>query len=185
VALTATIYSFTIDLTNMDRGVYASLDLRVAQQPSETLEYMLTRVIAYCLEYQEGIAFSAGISAGAEPALVIRDLTGRLIAWIEVGAPDAERLHRGSKSAERVAVYTHRNVAMLKQQLAGSRIHRAEEIPIYAIDRLLLERLVALTERRMALAMVMTEGQLYVDIGEESLAGAITEHRLEPDQMTR
>ena len=65
MALTATIYTFSIELTHMDRDLYATLELRVAQQPSETLEYMLTRVLAYCLEYCEGIAFSPGICCRA------------------------------------------------------------------------------------------------------------------------
>src|SRR4051812_49553939 len=85
----------------MDRGVYESLELRVARHPSETIEFMLVRVLAYCLEYTEGIAMTTGLSTGDEPALVVRDLTGRVTAWIEVGFPDAARLHRGSKLAGR------------------------------------------------------------------------------------
>ena len=59
----------------------------MARQPSETVEYMFTRALAYCLEYQEGIALTEGVAAGDEPAVLVRDLTGRIIAWIEVGAP--------------------------------------------------------------------------------------------------
>ena len=178
MALTATIYTFSIELTHMDRDLYATLDLRVAQQPSETLEYMLTRVLAYCLEYREGIVFSPGISAGDQPSILARDLTGQITLWVEVGAPDAERLHRGSKSADRVAVYTYRDIVQLKQQLAGSRIHRAEEIPIYVIKRSLLDALIASLERRTTIAIVVTEGQLYIQIGGNSIEGALIEHRL-------
>src|SRR6187200_1720724 len=119
----------------MDRRVYETLDLRVARHPSETAEYMLVRILAYCLEYQEGIALTEGVSSGDEPALLVRDLTGRMTAWIEVGMPDAARLHRGSKHAGRVVVYTHRDTRKLLEQLAGERIHRAEDIPIRAFDR--------------------------------------------------
>ena len=178
MALTATIYTFAIELTHMDRDLYATLDLRVAQQPSETLEYMLTRVLAYCLEYREGIVFSPGISAGDQPAILARDLTGQITLWVEVGAPDAERLHRGSKSAERVAVYTYRDIVQLKQQLSGSRIHRAEEIPIYVVERLLLDALIASLERRTSMGIVVTEGQLYIQIGGNSIEGTLAEHRL-------
>ena len=178
MALTATIYTFLIELTDMDRDLYATLDLRVAQQPSETLEYMLTRVLAYCLEYREGIAFSPGISAGDQPAILARDLTGQITLWVEVGAPDAERLHRGSKSAERVAVYTYRDIVQLKQQLSGSRIHHAEEIPIYVVERSLLDALIASLERRTTIGIVVTEGQLYIQIGGNSIEGALIEHRL-------
>jgi uncharacterized protein YaeQ len=179
MALTATIYTFSIELTHMDRDVYATLELRVARQPSETLEYMLTRVLAYCLEYQEGIAFSPGISAGDQPAILARDLTGHMTLWVEVGGPDAERLHRGSKGADRVAVYTHRDVALLKQQLAGSRIYRAEAIPIYALERPFLDLLGQSIDRRTTMAIVVTEGQLYIQIGGNSFTGTIAEHRLD------
>ena len=178
MALTATIYTFSIELTHMDRDLYATLELRVAQQPSETLEYMLTRVLAYCLEYREGIVFSPGISAGDQPAILARDLTGQITLWVEVGAPDADRLHRASKSAERVAVYTYRDIVQLKQQLASSRIHRAEEIPIYVIGRALLDGLIAALERRTTRGIVVTEGQIYIQIGGESIEGALVEHRL-------
>src|SRR5215216_6923208 len=117
VAEAATLYNFSIDLSDMDRGVYETLELHVARHPSETAEYMVVRVLAYCLEYQEGIALTEGVSSGDEPALRVRDLTGRITAWIEVGMPDAARLHRGSKRAGRVAVYTHRDVRQLMGNL--------------------------------------------------------------------
>ena len=98
MALSATIYTFKIELADSDRSVYAALDLRVARHPSETEEFLLTRVLAYCLEYSEGIEFSSGISDADQPAIAVRDLTGRLTAWIDIGAPEAARLHRDRKS---------------------------------------------------------------------------------------
>src|SRR5215213_1041042 len=117
MALTATMYTFDVNLADVDRGVYETLAIRAACQPSETEEYLLSRVLAYCLEYAEGIAFSKGIAEPDEPALAVRDLTGALRVWIDVGAPDAARLHKASKAAPRVAVYTHRDPAALVRQL--------------------------------------------------------------------
>ena len=99
MALTATIYNLSVDLADIDRGVYEKLDVCIARQPSETIEYMFMRVIAYCLEYGDGIVLTQGVAAGNEPAVLIRDLTGRVTAWIEVRMPDPERLHRGFKLA--------------------------------------------------------------------------------------
>jgi uncharacterized protein YaeQ len=178
MAQTATIYTFAINLSNMDRGVYESLDLRVARQPSETMEYMLSRVIGYCLEYREGIAFTQGIAAGDEPAVAVRDLTGQMLVWVEVGMPDADRLHRASKQAARVVIYTHRNPEILKQQLAGKRIHRAETIPIFALDARFMAALVAAVERRTSLEISVTEGQIYIEVGGQSITTTLTEHRL-------
>src|SRR6478752_3381293 len=107
MALTATMYHFQITLSDVDRGVYEGLSLRVAQHPSETMRYLLTRTLAYCLSYEEGIAFSkGGLSATDEPPISVRDPTGLLLAWIDVGAPSAERLHKASKAARRVAVWS-------------------------------------------------------------------------------
>ena len=99
VTLTATIYTFEIRLADVDRGVYETLALRVARHPSETAEYLVTRVLAYCLEFAEGIAFTQGLADPDEPAIAVRDLTGALRVWIDIGAPDAARLHRASKAA--------------------------------------------------------------------------------------
>src|SRR5882762_8474744 len=99
MALTATIHNFEIELADSDRNRYESLALRVARHPSESEEYLVTRVLAYALEFTEGIAFSRGLSEPDEPAISVRDLTGVLRAWIEIGTPDAARLHKASKAA--------------------------------------------------------------------------------------
>src|SRR5688572_28505156 len=107
MALTATVYSFDVNLADVDRGIYATLAVRAALHPSETEELLVTRLLAYCLEYEEGISFSKGVSDGDEPAVWVRDPAGRIRTWIEIGAPDAARLHKAAKAADRVAVYTH------------------------------------------------------------------------------
>src|ERR1041385_84743 len=110
MALGATIYNFEVQLSNVDRHVYETLAIKAARHPSESDEFLVTRVLAYCLEYTEGIAFSkGGLSDPDEPARAVRDLTGALKTWIDIGLPDAARLHRASKAAPRVAVYTHRD----------------------------------------------------------------------------
>src|SRR4051812_31026639 len=133
MALTATMYNFAIELADMDRGVYDTLSFKAACQPSETEDYLMTRVLAYCLEYAPGIAFSRGIAEPDEPAIAVRDMTGALVSWIEVGAPDAARLHKASKASPRVAVYTHR-ARTLMTNLTGQKIHRAEDLELYAMD---------------------------------------------------
>lgn len=175
----ATIYNFDIELADVDRGVYASLALRVARHPSEAADYLLTRVIAYCLEYAEGISFSKGLAEPNEPALTVRDLTGGLKLWVEVGAPDAERLHKASKASPRVAVYTHRDPALVIRPLAGERIYRAESIELYAIDRKLLSELAGRLERRNTFALSVTDRQLYIQIDGITLGGAVTRHPLQ------
>jgi uncharacterized protein YaeQ len=180
VALSSTIYNFDIQLSDVDRNVYETLALRVARHPSETEEYLVTRVLAYCLEYTEGIAFSKGLSQVDEPALVVRDLTGTLQSWIEVGAPDADRLHKASKASPRVVVYILKEPRIFLGQLAGARIHQAESIEIFAIDRALIEALVAKLDRRTSLELAVTDRHLYATIGGQTLDGPVIAHALAP-----
>ena len=173
MALTATIYNFDIELADTDRHVYQTLALRVARHPSESEEYLVARLLAYLLEFAEGIEFSRGVSEPDEPAIAVRDLTGAITAWIDIGTPDAARLHKASKTAGRVAVYTHKDPAQFLKQLAGERIHRAEALELYAIDRGLVNALVARLERRVAFSLSVTERELYLSIGTDNLTGSV------------
>lgn len=178
MALASTIYNVSVELNDVDRGVYESLALRLALHPSETMEYMATRLLAYCLEYTEGIEMTTGLSDGDMPAIVARDLTGKITCWIEVGLPDAERLHRASKLAQRVAVYTHRDIRILLEQLEARRIHRAQEIGIYAFAGTFIKDLAARFERRVKLSLSITERHLYLDIDGHALSTIIEKHPL-------
>ena len=168
MALGATIYTFDIELADSDRAVYQSLNLRVAQHPSETPDYLLTRVLAYCLEHAEGIAFSKGLSDPDEPAISVRDLTGALQVWVDIGLPEPERLHRASKSAPRVAVYTHKDPAQWVVKLAATKIHRAEKLEVFAFDRTWLAQLVARLERRMKFSLARSEAEIYLTLGDNT-----------------
>lgn len=172
MALTATIHSFEIDLADNDRGVYESLEIRAARHPSESEEHLVTRVLAYCLEFTDGIAFSKGVSEPDEPAVTVRDLTGALRAWIEIGSPDAARLHKACKASPRVAVYTHKDPGKLLANLEGERIHRGDALEVYAMDRGLVSALCARLDRRMAFAISITDRELYISIGDVALTGA-------------
>jgi uncharacterized protein YaeQ len=152
--------------------------LRVARHPSESEEYLVTRILAYACEFRDGIAFSAGLSDPDEPTIAVRDLTGAIQSWIDIGLPDAPRLHKASKASPRVAVYTHKDPGQLVQRLAGEKIHRAAALELYAIDRRLIGALAARLERRLAFALSISGGDLYVSIGADTLTGGIVRHRI-------
>ena len=178
MALTATIYNFDVELADADRQVYESLALRLARHPSESDEYLIARLIADLLEYIEGIEFSRGVSTPDEPAIAVRDLTGKLTTWIDIGTPDADRLHKAAKLADRVVVYTHKDPAQFLKQLSGKRIHNSDALELYAIERALVSALVARLERRVAFSVSISERELYVSIGADQLTGRIV--RLTP-----
>src|SRR6185295_6336181 len=131
------------------------------------------RVLAYCLEYVEGIQFSKGLCDPDEPAILVRDRTGAIQAWIEIGTPDADRLHRASKASPRVAVYVHKDPAQFLRSLEGARIHRAASVEILALDRALVGAIAAALERRMALTVGVAERELFVTMGDVTHSGAV------------
>jgi len=176
MATGSTMHTFTVQLADVDRGVYDDFSVRVARHPSETDLYMVTRLLAYCLEYEEGIAFSDGVSSTEEPAVLVRDLTGSILAWIEVGAPDAARLHHASKLAERVAIYTHRDPVKVAAAWSGKKIHRAETIVMRSFDPRFIESAVAVLERRNTVTLSRTEARLYLDLNGSSLTTVVHEH---------
>lgn len=179
MALGSTVHHFEIQLADADRGLYEALAIKVARHPSETAESLATRVLAYCLEYTEGLAFSRGLAEPESPALSVRDLTGVLISWIDVGLPEAARLHKASKAAPRVAVYTHRSAAQLRHALGGQKIHRAEALELFAFGGGIVPALASRLQRRTSFELSVTGGHLYLSLGDETLSGPLERVALE------
>ncbi|MCH9688296.1 MAG: YaeQ family protein [Deltaproteobacteria bacterium] len=175
----STVIGFELVLSDVDRGVYESLSFKVAQHPSETAVYLATRVLAYALEWAEGIEFSQGLCTADVPAIAVTDRTGQLQTWIEIGTPDAPRLHRASKAAPRVAVYCHKNAQAWLRGLAGHTVHAPETINLFRFDATFIDAVSERIERRNAWSLSVTEGALYLDLGAdggrdgESLVGSV------------
>src|SRR4051812_31715788 len=123
-------YNFELTLSDTDRGVYGTWTFPVARHPSESGPYLVARLLAFALEHTEGIGFSPGLSEGDDPAVWVKDLTGRTRAWIEVGAPEAARIHRASKACDRVVVYVHRGLDAYLRTIAGTRVHAPDHVSI-------------------------------------------------------
>jgi len=177
MALTATLYHLQITLSDVDRGVYEDVDLRIARHPSESLRFMLTRTIAYCLSLAEGIAFSKdGIASTDDPPIAVRDPTGVLLEWIDVGSPAAERLHKATKAARSVSLFTAMPLTQLRRDAAA--IHKVETIAVWRLEPAFLDALEASVDRKCKIELARTDGQLYVTIGETSIEGSITRESL-------
>jgi uncharacterized protein YaeQ len=174
MALTATMHHFHVTLSDVDRAVYETLDLRVARHPSESGRYLTTRMLAYCLSYEEGIAFSkGGLSSAEEPPIAVRDPTGILLAWIDIGLPSAERLHKASKAARRVAVFTHVEAMQLRREAASKAIHRVEEIEVWRLELGFLDAVERSLGRTTKLEIARNDGQIYVTVDESVIEGKI------------
>ncbi|HEY1547458.1 MAG TPA: YaeQ family protein [Kofleriaceae bacterium] len=164
MALQATMRRFTIALAHADRSLYIDLDLRAAQHPSESDRYLVARVLARALEHADGLEFSkAGVSDDTEPALVQRDLRGDLVAWIEIGSPTAERLHKASKASPRVVVYTWKNVAALRADFAH--VHKADAIELIGLPPTFLDAVAVTLDRSNRWDVSVTGGTVYLTVG--------------------
>lgn len=180
VALPSTMRRFEIELADSDRGVYETLDLRVAQHPSEGEVYLVARMLARCLEHAEGVELNpAGVSDDELPALIQRDLTGQLVAWIEVSSPSADRLHKAMKKVKRVAVYTWKNPDKLVADIVDREVYKRDELEVFALPTEDLEAIAKTLDRVNKWAISITGGTIYLTVGEASFETAAQRLRIE------
>lgn len=168
MALTSTLYRFQVDLSDVDRSLYETLEFRAAMHPSESVPFFVTRILAFCLNYQDGLEFSAGISEPDDPAIRVKGLTGQIDLWIDIGNPAAKRIHKASKSVKQVKIYTHKDIRKLVEELKEEKVHNLEELGLYSVDQKFLNGLGATLERDNHWEITMNEGELYVGVGKES-----------------
>ncbi len=179
MAPNATLFRFVLTVSDVDRSVYETLDVRIARHPSETMRYMLTRTLAYALSWEDGIAFSkGGISSTDEPPIAVRDPTGLLLAWIDIGAPSAERLHKASKAARRVALFTASDLVNLRREVEARPVHAAEAIEVFRLEPRFLDAIEPHVDKHTKMELVRNDGALYVTLGATTIEGTITRETL-------
>lgn len=161
MALKPTIYKFAISLSDVDANRYEELALTVALHPSETVERMLVRVLAYCLNVDEGLEFTRGLSDTEEPDLLQKSLDDRILAWIEVGEPSAERLRKARNVSERVLVYTFNSKSESWWRQVESDVARLKT-EVFQFDWASMQRLAELTNRNLSMSVTITDGSMYI-----------------------
>jgi uncharacterized protein YaeQ len=171
MALSATLRRFVIAIADSDREVYETLDLRVAQHPSESLRYLVARLLARALEHGEGVEFSRGLAASDEPAILQHNLQGDVLAWIEIGSPSALRLHRASKTGARIVVYAWRGGEEL--MTAAAAIHRADELEVRILDQSFLDAIAETVDRKNSWSLTVSGGSIYLECGGAFLESAV------------
>lgn len=176
MALTSTLYRFTVDLSDVDRNLYQILEFRAAMHPSESLPFFVTRILAYCLNYRDGLEFSGGISTPDDPALRVIGLTGDIDLWIDIGNPTAKRIHKASKSADHVLIYTHKDAQKLVEDFKTEEVHKLGDIGIFSMDQRFLNALGATLDRDNHWELTRNEGELYVGVGKDTFQGNLTKH---------
>lgn len=169
MALSATLYRFHLELADIDRNVYESLDLRVARHPSEDDERMVVRVLARLVAHADGLEFGRGLSNVEEPTLWVKGAGDSIETWIDVGTPTAERLHRAAKLAREVRVFSHKPASALRKAWSQRSIHRAEAIGLTHLAPEFVAELARDLPRSMTWYVTIQEGALIVSDGARSL----------------
>ncbi len=175
MALPSTIHRVTIQLSDVDRGIYETLQATVARHPSETEERLVARLLAYALYYEPELVFAKGLAAGDEPDLWSKRPDDRVLFWVEVGLPEPERIIKASRHAERVAlVACGRTLAMWEQQHL-QKLAVVSNLSLISFDQTFINRLVSKLERVITWAVTITDGNLYMNVGDETLEAVLNE----------
>jgi uncharacterized protein YaeQ len=174
----ATLFRFAVDIANVDVGTYAKAELRVAQHPSEDLPRVVARILAHCLAYDEDLCAGRGLDEADEPALWLKDPTGNLLHWIDVGHPGAERIHRASKAAPLVTIVCHKAKEGLLREREKRAIHRVDEIRVWLLPPELVQGLAVTVSRTNDWTLVRSGEDLMVSVGERHFTGVLVDTTL-------
>jgi uncharacterized protein YaeQ len=178
MAQPSTLFRFALNVSDVDAGAYKTLDLRVAMHPSESPAYLITRLIAYCLNEREFLEMTPeGLSDPDKPALHVTTPGGDCVLWIEIGNPSAKKLHKASKHAREVKVYTYKDPEMLLKEIRENKVHKAEAIGVFSLDPRFLDRLAPRLERKNDWGVMLNDGILTVSIGADSESTDLLKHQ--------
>lgn len=179
MALKATIFKVKLNVTDLDRHYYGEHALTLARHPSETDERMMVRLLAFALFADERMEFGKGLSSTDEPALWIREYSGEIRLWIEVGLPDERALRKAAGRAAEVVVLTYGGRAVdLWWAKDGAAMARIANLRVLALSAEESAALVALATRSMELQCTIQDGQVWLTDGERTVL-------IEPRTLTR
>jgi uncharacterized protein YaeQ len=176
----STLHRFRIELSDIDRGTYEPIDLRVPKHPSESSPFLLTRVLAFALNHQDGLEFSKeGLSNPDVPCFYIPDAGGGFRLWAEIGNPSARKLHKATKSSPRVKIYTYKNPELLIAELIAHPIHEPGRLELFRFSAGLLEALESTLERDNEWNLIHQDGSLMIQTPQGACEGEVIPCSLE------
>ncbi len=167
MALKPTIFKLKINLSDLDRDHYDTLNLTVAQHPSETLERMMARVLVFCINAQQRLAFTKGLSAVDEPDIWARSLDDQLAVWIDVGEPAVDRIKKATRLAPVVKVYSFNSKADVWWSQAQAKFSTLNAA-VFRLDWAGMQALAKLVQRTMDFSVTISSDSAYVaaELGE-------------------
>jgi uncharacterized protein YaeQ len=163
MALGATIYKVELHVADTDRHYYGSHALTIARHPSETIERMVVRLIAFSIHAHEELAFTKGISGTDEPDIWLKDLTGSIDLWVEVGQPTETRILKACGRAEKVAVYCYNgHASKLWWDSASKKLERVRNLKVVSLPVDAIREVATLVQRSMVLHVNIQEHELSI-----------------------
>ena len=170
MATKPTIYKARIALSDLERNYYDALNLTVALHPSETPQRMITRLMAYCLNAQEGLTFTKGLSDVDEPDLWVRTMDEQTTLWVDVGEPNADRIKKSTRLARQVKVYSFNSKSDVWWE-QGKAKFGSLDAEIVRFNHTQIDAISELLERTMDFSVTITGQSAYVagDNGEVEL----------------
>ncbi len=173
------LYRFTIELSNIDRNLYETLDFRVSQHPSEIESYLLTRTLAYAISYEEGLEFSPqGLADPESPALHKLGRHNSIDLWIEIGNPSSRKLHKATKTAKKVSIYTYKNPEVLLNDIKSNAVHKADELEIFAFNEEFISTLEKNLNKTNRWSLVIQQNQISISIAEQTITTELKQFKI-------
>jgi uncharacterized protein YaeQ len=183
MALKATIHKADLQIADIDRGIYSDHALTIARHPSETDERMMVRLLAFALNVPAdsgdgALELAKSLWDNDEPDLWRKDLTGRIIHWIDIGQPDDRRILRACGRAERVTVMAYSHGAPIWWSGIAGKLARTRNLEVWRLPAEASSELAGLAQRGMQLQVTVQEGSVLVGDGQQSIE--IHPQRLHP-----
>lgn len=168
MALPSTIHRVNIELSDIDRGVYETLQSTVARHPSETEDRLVARLLAYALFFEPELAFTKGISAVDEPDLWLKGPDGRVLLWVEVGIPESDRIIKAGRHSERVALVACGKAFLNWEQQHLQKLKAVQNLTIISFEQAFINSLVSKLDRSINWSVTISDGNLYINAGDET-----------------
>jgi uncharacterized protein YaeQ len=174
MALQATPYKVSLDISDVDRGVYETVKVTVARHPSETELRLTARILAFAMYSHEQLAFGRGLSDVDEAALWQMSLDGQIDHWIDVGQPDADRMIKSSRRAPATTVVVYGSYRVWAEKVLP-KVDHIDSLRIVALPLEAHETLAAGLARNLHWGVMITDGVLYISDGENQIEIALTD----------
>ncbi|MDO3387018.1 YaeQ family protein [Gilvimarinus sp. SDUM040013] len=169
MALGASVYKVTLNLSDTDRHVYLDTKLTLACHPSETEERMMVRLLAWCFCADEDLVFGKGLSTDDEPDLWQIDPTGAVENWIEVGQPSVDRIKKGRSRSARQTLFTCGRGRDQWWPGVASELAHFSHLTVKHLAPEETQALGLLAQKNMTISVCISDGAAYITQGDQNV----------------